>query len=213
MPTTSKLTLMNGALAILGQRKISSLTEATESRRLLDDHYDKVVEYMLMVADWNFAGVSVSIEASVDVEPSFGYGYAFEKPDDWLRTVQLSANDRFFPILGPGEYVDEAAYWNADCNPLYARYISNATDAGLDYSMWPQTFVLAVEYELAKRTGPHLTTMSATAKDELKKDAKRALADAKSKDAANQAPGRLARGRLMRARAGAALTYRWRGER
>lgn len=211
--TVSKLTLYNGSLRELGQRKLSTLTDSVEARRQLDDVYDQTVKRMLAAADWNFAGVSVSIEASVDVEPSFGYGYAFEKPDDWVRTVQMSGNDRFYPTLGPGEYVDEGGYWNADCDPLYLRYISNATDAGLDYSLWSSEFVLAVEFELAVRIAKHLTQMSAAQMDVLKKDAKRALQEAKSKDAANQAPGRLARGRLTRARIDGYANYRWRSER
>jgi hypothetical protein len=199
---TSRLALYNGALRILGQRKLSTLTDSVESRRLLDDCYDEVVQRCSEAGMWNFMGVSVAIEASVDVEPEFGYSYAVEKPSDWLRTVAVSGNGNFDPPLGPGEYVDEGEYWNCNVDPLYVRYISDDDTAGGDLSLWTAHFTKAVQYELAFEIAPHLTSMSASAMQELERRMISAMRDAKSKDAMNQAPERPPSGRLVRSRGG-----------
>ena len=199
---TTKLALYNHALRIIKQRKLSTVTDSVESRRLLDDEYTPAIGWALEQGDWNFATISAAVEASDVVEPEFGYSYAVPKPDDWVRTIATSGNGDFWPPLGAGEYVDEGAYWNCNVDPLYVRYVSDDTEAGLDLTLWPATFALAVAHELAFRIAPHLTTPSASELQELERKRDKAFADARNKDARNQAPDRKAVGRLVRARAG-----------
>lgn len=211
--TTSRLTLYNGALAKLGQARLATLTDTGESRRLLDDEYDRAVKFCLESGDWNFATLAIAKEASTDVEPSFGYQFAVEKPDDWLRTTIVSGNGLFYPALGPGEFVDEGEFWSCNFDPLYIRYVSIANDQGLDLSLWTQAFVEAVEFNLAQRIGPRIPSLSEASKEALDKRAKRAMINAKSKDAWNQASGLLAPSRMSRARMGYAYRSRWSTER
>jgi hypothetical protein len=208
----TRLGQYNEALRICGQRKLSTITDSVESRRLLDDVWDLATQYCLEAGMWNFGGLSVSIEASVNVEPEFGYSYAVAKPSDWLRTVAVSGNGNFDPPLGAGEYVDEGEYWNCNVDPLYVRYISNSNDAGLDLSLWSAHFALAHAHELAWRIAPHLTSMSAAAMQELERRKVSSMRDAKSKDALNQAPERPPSGRLVRSRSGNRFTA-WRERR
>ena len=80
---TSKLTLFNGALRLLGERRLASLTEDRPARRYLDDAWDDgLVDDALEQGFWNFATRTVQMTASTSVEPEFGYRYAFQKPDD-----------------------------------------------------------------------------------------------------------------------------------
>lgn len=166
--------------------------------------YDAAIAHCLEQGLWNFATRTVQAEASDDIESQFGFNFVFEKPSDYAgRLVALSGNEYFRPPL---EHYHEdgglEGYFFADQDPLYIRYISNSSDYGLNLGAWPATFTRAVEYEIADRVAPHITNMSAAEKDELRKDKIRALRDARSKDALNQAPERPPVGRLVRSRRG-----------
>jgi hypothetical protein len=197
---TDRLSLYNGGLKILKQRKLSALTDAVEARYVLDDEYDKVVAWALEQGLWNFALRTLAVEASVDVESEFGPTYAFERPEDYVRLNAISGNGHFDPTLN--DYVDEGEYWLASVNPLYVSYVSNDTSYGMNLGRWPQTFVSTVEHELAYRAGPALTAMGAREYQDLERRRDKVLRDARSKDALNQPAQRPPSGRLVGAREG-----------
>jgi len=180
----SKLAIYNGALRALGERRLTSLTENHTSRRELDDAYDDVVASCLDAGFWNFAMRTVELEASTDVVPEFGLTYAYEKPSDWVRTYKVSANERFDPPLE--DYNDEGAYIFCDVEPLYLRYVSNDTDAGMNLTLWPRSFTAYVEMALAKAVCLNINS-SETRNEGIAKDLRRAKANALSHDAMNQA--------------------------
>lgn len=199
---TSKLVLFNEALGHLGERKLSGLTEAREPRRVLDDYYDGALTHCLRRGYWNFAQRAVTMTQSATITPEFGYTYAFEKPSDWLRTYQLSANENFDPLLA--RFVDEASVWYADVTPLYAKYISNSVSYGLNLAAWPQDFADYVSLHLAFRACMRI------AKDKdlseiLEKRSKRQCAVAGGIDAMDEPPGRPPQGSWATSRGG---TYR-----
>lgn len=196
---TNKLSLYNGALRILKHRKIA-LTDNVEARHLLDDEYDKVIAWCLEQGLWNFALRATALEADVEIEPEFGHSYAFEQPLDYVRLNAISSNGHFNPTLE--HYVDEGGYWLASTNPIYVSYVSNGNDFGGDLSRWTATFVLAVEYELAYRIAPHLTSMGEDAARELERRRDKSMRDARSKDALNQPAQRPPPGRLVQSRIG-----------
>ena len=178
----SKLSLYGGALRALGERRLSSLTEDRASRRELDDAYDRVLGNCIEAGFWNYAMRTVELEASTDVTPQFGLSYAYEKPDDWVRTYKMSANERFQPPLE--EWHDEQGYIFCDVEPLYLRYVSS--EAALNLSLWPASFETYVELALARAVCLNVNS-SETRNEQLKKDLKAAKADALAKDAMNQA--------------------------
>jgi len=180
----SKLSIYNGALRALGERRLASLSEDRSSRRELDDAYDDVVATCLEAGFWNFAMRTVELEASTDVVPEFGLNYAFDKPSDWVRTYKMSANERFDPPLD--DWNDEQGYIFADVEPLYLRYVSNDVDTGLNLTLWPRSFTAYVEHALAKAVCLNINS-SETRNAELVKDLRKAKADALAKDAMNQA--------------------------
>jgi hypothetical protein len=183
---SSKLELFNDALLWLGEKKLTALSTDTTARRALDDAYDVTAKYCLEQGFWNFAMRAVQIDSSASVTPTFGFTYAFTKPTDWIRTHTFSADEELrSPLL---EVVDEPNYWFANVDPLYVKYVSNSTAYGMDLSIWPQSFANYVAVRLALRTCKRITG-SDTAVLELKKDEKRARADAMSKDAMNEPPG------------------------
>jgi hypothetical protein len=197
---TSKLKLYQGACLILKETPIDTVSDDILIRYTLDLVYDDTVEYLLGEGNWDFAMRPVMIDHSTSVQPSFGYSFAFEKPDDWVKTSRIAANEMFWPPLGPNEFVDETTNWSANCDPLYVSYISHDASFGLNLGNWPATFARAVEYELAFRVGPRCCGLSGDQLDALEKRKFRVLKDARSKDAMNDASLRPPPGRLTQSR-------------
>ena len=198
----TKLAVFNGALRLLKERKLDTVTDVEFKRYELDEEYDAAIAYMLEMGLWNFAMRTVAIDEDVSVDPAFGYNYAFEKPSDWVRTSIVSPNPRLFPRMGANEYIDETGYWSANTTPIYVSYVSNGASYGLNLSAWPATFTRAVEFELAYRVAPTLTSMTDKDSERLELRKHRALKNAQSKDALNQAPTERQPGRLVMARRG-----------
>ncbi len=184
----TKLGLYNGALRILKERKLASLSENREPRRLLDDAYGDgstygVVRYCLEMGQWTFAMRTVRIDYSPSIEPDFGYRYAFDHPADFVRVAAV-CQDEFFntPLL---EYADERHYWYASLQAIFVKYVSNHSSYGADLSLWPESFSKIVEARLAFEIAGSLTQGDDKVRlaSAFWKEAKR---DAKSIDAMNK---------------------------
>lgn len=199
----SKLGLYNGALREVGERKLASLSENREPRRVLDSAWDaEAVKTCLAAGLWNFATNSIEITHSPSVEPAFGYQYAFDKPSNWVRTVAVCEDERFnSPLL---QYQDEGSYWYSDLETIYVRYIDAGTSFGLDYGKWPVNFTSYVEFFLAARICMSLT-QNAKKRDDLLTLAEVALTKAKSSDAMDEPTKFLPPGSWSTARHGRGL--------
>lgn len=137
--TVNRLSFYNNALLMAGERALSSLTEAREPRRLLDQVWDTGgVKKCLEQGQWKFAMRTVMLDYDPDLSPSFGYSRAFNKPSDWVVTSAV-CTDAYFrtPLL---QYFDEAGYWYADLDTIYVRYVSDDDQYGLDLARWPGSF-------------------------------------------------------------------------
>ncbi len=196
----TQILVYNQALRLMGERRLTSTSEARDARYHLDDAYSAALSYCLEQGFWNFAMRAAQLDASDQVEPSFGYTYAFTKPTDWVRTYVLSASEELQPQLL--RFNDEAGYWFADVDPLFIKYVSNDTSYGADLSLWPETYTAYVASRLAVMTAPSICTASDTKMDELRGVEKRARVDARSKDAMNEAPAFPPRGSWSTARGG-----------
>lgn len=157
---TDQLSLYNGALRILKERKLASLTENREARRLLDDAWvdgrtEGAVRFCLEQGQWAHARRAVQIDFNPDVSTDFGFQYAFEIPEDFVRPVSLCTDPYFTqPLLN---YVDEADHWYAELQTIYVVYVSDGLQFGGDMSRWPQSFVELVQSRLATEIAPNLT--------------------------------------------------------
>jgi hypothetical protein len=180
----NRLSLYNGALTIIGERKLSSLTEEREARRKLDDVWDNdLVDRVLQMGQWNFAGRAVELQASASVTPSFGYQFGFDKPIDYVRLLRI-AQDAYFkqPLTA---YHDESAWWFCDLETIYVQFVSNDTQYGSDFSLWPRNFAEMVEHYMAYKVAPRLTGLDLDS-DALLAKWKLMLRDAKAVDAMEQ---------------------------
>ena len=196
---TSKLALYNGALLIVGERALQGLTEARESRRLLDSAWTDAIDHCLDQGLWNFASRSVELEFSPSIESQFGYQYVFTRPDDFVKTVAMCQDERFdIPLL---RYETEGPYFFADANPIYLRYVSNGTSYGADLSLWPANFTAFAKAYLAHAIVSRLTQDQNEWK-RVRALMDKALLDAKSSDAMEQPSASLPRGTWSRSRGG-----------
>lgn len=196
----SKLSLYNGALRELGEGKLASLSENREPRRVLDSMWDSdAVKTCLAAGQWNFATNSIELSYSPSVTPAFGLTYAFDKPANWVRTVAMCSDERFTSPLR--HYQDEGAYWYADLDTLYVRYVDSGTSFGLDYSKWPANFTRYVETWLAARICMPLTQNQGK-RDGLEQLAEVWLVKAKSTDAMDEATKFMPTSSWTRARTG-----------
>lgn len=183
--TTDKLDIYNRALGKLGSRKLSSLSENREPRRVLDGHWgdnDNLVTYALEIGDWDFATRIVELSYSPSVEPSFGHRYAFDKPSDLARVTSLSANEFFSAPLTARQYDSVADYWFADLQALYVKYVSSDASYGFNSAGWTEAFKQYLSDRLAWLSCERITN-STQKRDRLERDMMKAEARAKSNDA------------------------------
>lgn len=177
----SKLSIYNGALSVLGERKLASLTENREPRYKLDDVWDNdLIDRVLKMGQWKFAKRTVELEASPSVTPAFGYQYAFDRPSDFIRTIMFCADEYFDQPLT--RYENEASWWFADVEIVYVAYVSNDEQWGSDLTLWPPNFTEMVEHYVAMKVAPRLTGIDISATT-LANWYKMWLAEAKASDA------------------------------
>lgn len=178
---TDQLSLYNGALSILGERRLASLTENREPRYKLDDIYENdLVNRVLQMGQWKFAKRSVQLEPEPSISPAFGLQFAYPLPDDFVRTIKVCYDEYFnIPIT---RYEIEAKVIYTDADEIFFSYVSDDEAFGGDFSLWPFNFTEMVEHYLAYKVGPRLTGISMTDK-ELLRLYKFALSEAKAVDA------------------------------
>lgn len=208
----TRLQLYNGALRILGETKLSSLSEARESRRVLDDVWDEgAIDACLEAGQWVFATRAVQLDYAPSIEPDFGYRRAFTRPDDFIRTIALCEDEYYnFPLL---RYVDEAGHWFADQDTIYLKYVSNDEDYGNDWSLWPPSFEDYVKAYLAAEIA-YVLTKSGEKEERAKKALADVLTNAASKNALSKPTAFPPQGGWVSARSGGnGWTRRERGQR
>ena len=213
--SATQLSLYNGALRLCGARKLTSLSENTEPRRLLDAAWgsppsDGAIKYCLEVGNWTFATRTVQMDYDPSIDPSFGFRYVFEQPEDLVRVCGIWQDEACtVPLL---QYRDERRYWFASIQTIYVAFVSSLPEYGLDYSLWPEAFVKTVEAFLANEIALNLTQD----KDKLgyvTQQWKSCVSEAKSRDGARQPTQFLPQGSWTGARLNGNYRSQYRGER
>lgn len=156
--TVSQLSLYNGALRLLGERKLGSLAEAREPQRILTDIWtdgNGAIQAMLEKGFWKFATRSAQLNYSPSITPPFGYKFAFNKSTDWVRTMAVCSDPYFNQPLTM--YDDEAGFLYSDYTTIYVKFVSNDPSYGLNWSIWTQAFIEYFESYLAWRSAFRIT--------------------------------------------------------
>jgi len=177
-----QLSIYNGALTIVGERKLANLSENRPNRYKLDDVWDNdIIDRMMHLGMWNFAARSVELQADNSVTPSFGHRFAFQKPEsDFIRTIQVCYDEYF--VLPITRYTDEGQWIFCDTEQIYFQYVSSDNEFGADFSLWPPNFTEMVEHYMAYKAGPRMIGLDISERT-LESKWERSLLKAKSSDA------------------------------
>ncbi len=204
---TDRLSIYNGALRLLGERRLDDLNEDVEARYLLDDVWDdNGVKHCLEQGFWKHAMRTVKLDYDPDYTTPFGHKYTFEFPSDFVKLYGL-CTDEFF--TNPVQlYQTEGNFIFADYTELYMRYVSNGNQYGMDFALWPESFTKYVQSYFAWAISKTLT--DATVDEEtIERKMEKFKVKAKSESAMKEPTGQtvpsgwnLARGRSNYGRRG-----------
>lgn len=183
---SSQLFIYNEALFHLGERNLASLSENREPKRVLDFFWNDVVSYCLSQGLWRFARRTVQQDASTTIVPAFGFNFAFEYPNDWIRTQIVSTSPDLDPPLL--QYRDENNFIYCNATPLFWSYISADSQYGMNIGGWPENFVDYVVFRLAARACMRIANDKDLRK-ELVGEENKARRTAKANEAENDPPG------------------------
>ena len=172
----SQVEVVNAALTLLGEARITSIDDdvkaARESKALLDINRDS----LMAGYNWSFAMARASLIASADA-PAFGYDNEFPLPSNpyCLRILQVgdtfvgvdmanyrSSSTEEFQIEGRSILTNMSA-------PLHLRYVRRVTDT----AQWSPNFVKAFAAYMAVDLAEPLTqsdTKRGRALDALKRE-------------------------------------------
>ena len=201
-----QLDLYNGALLLLKEEALASLTEAREPRYKLDQIWNEgagggslILDACLSEGGWAFAKRTVRLDYDNNVNPTFGYRYACAKPSDYVRQIAISGDENFSEPLNA--YNDEANYFLSDYTILYLRYVSKDPAYGYDSTRWHPVFKEYVKAYMAYKIVGRLTG-SKVDPEEIRREKARLLMDAQGKDAIERPVSFPSRGTWVRSRHG-----------
>jgi len=154
----SQLQIANWACTLVGQKRLSSLSDSDMNAELISDAWDMVRDARLAASAWSFAIERTSLPADSDV-PAWGYDAQYTLDDDVVRVLQVSED-----YAG----LDLSSFRGGDSNlyrieqrkiltdlaaPLYVKWIVNSTDIGL----WQPCFAKLIAADLAMFINPRAT--------------------------------------------------------
>lgn len=147
-PGDNRLQVYNDALAHLGRARIYALTQASETVRALNDQYRSALRWCLQQTTWGFATRTVGLTPTTGVYPLVGFANAFAKPADWVRTMNVAADDALqVPV---STYVEEGPNWYASVPKLVVHYVSSDATFGGNPALWPPAFCDLLALRLAE---------------------------------------------------------------
>lgn len=96
----SVVEVVNNALIFLGERPIQALDQSTQPAVISSILYPSARDEVLRAHPWNFAVKRVEL-APLEEPPDFGYGQQFNRPADWLRTLDIDIRSQDYKQEGP----------------------------------------------------------------------------------------------------------------
>lgn len=149
---TSQVEVVNLALTKLGAARITAITDASKSARVMSSLWSVVRRAELRRALWSFALRRTALPALSDA-PAFGFARAFQLPADYLRLVQVgqtyvSPSQTDYVTGDNSPWAIEAGQILTDFGaPLQIRYVGDVEDTGTFDALFVQCFASALAYE------------------------------------------------------------------
>ncbi|WP_298704666.1 hypothetical protein [uncultured Variovorax sp.] len=194
-----RLEVLNGALTHLGRPRLAALTEARIDLRALNERFNDCVLWSLEQGPWTWA-TRTAVAQPAGYLPFNGFDNSFMKPDDWVKTVTLSASGDFLrnPLI---HYIDADGIWYTRTCDLAVRYVSQSTDWGFNPLRWTPSFrgllALRLAWAACKRLGGSDADLG-----NIVSQQQRAMKEARANDALNTAPVFAQPGSWVRSRSG-----------
>ena len=147
---TTQLSLYNGALLLLGQRRLSSLTEDRESRHRLDGAYTRdAIRYCLELVKPNWASKTLTLSTPATATT---FDHSHSLPDEYVTMVGAFSDAKLDQEIT--RYIIEGRELLADYSTVYLRYTSDA----YELSDWDASFARVMEAYLAVETATRLSS-------------------------------------------------------
>lgn len=140
---SSETSVANGALTLLGERRISSIDENSKTAKLLKERYDEVRDELLRAHPWGFATKRASI-AKDTTAPTFGFTNAYTLPTDFLRLIEVNNQADWIYRVEGGKVVTDLD------SPLEIVYTAQITNTDIMDVMFRQTLSAALAADLAE---------------------------------------------------------------
>ncbi len=142
-------TICNLALGRIGDERIMSMDEASQSAIYCKLFYSHTRDEVLRSHPWNFAMTRVSLTAIADA-PAFGWDLQYQLPNDFLRLVQFNGWETWEPL---DLYEIEGDRLLTDETTAQLKYIAKVTDS----SQFDPIFTEALSLKLASKLSRPLT--------------------------------------------------------
>jgi len=141
-----KLALYNNALLLIGQRKLSLITENRPSRHYLDGAYDLgAVDYCLEIVQPHFASKVVTLNTPA-TSSEHGLDSVHTLPTDYVKVVGIFSDEKLDqPVT---RYIIEGNTIACEHAVIYVRYTSNLLAE--TYTNWAPSFARVVSSYLAR---------------------------------------------------------------
>ncbi len=177
MAVATEVELCNHALSLIGESRISDLTEANERARICNLLYDQTRDELLASFEWPFAVERKALSAA-DEENLTPYEYPYVLPPDYLKMLDVLDDQSYRRVMASGYglgghvsnmdmfylsrnvgthevpfYRIEGNRLYTDFSPCYVRYIKRVTNP-VDF---PELFVTTFVASLAAKVAPRLS--------------------------------------------------------
>lgn len=159
----SQLQIANWALTLLGEKRLSALSDNNQNAELISDFWDMARDGLLRLAAWSFAIERISLPAD-SATPAWGYDYQYSLTDDVVRVLQVSEDYAgldlsFFRGGDTNLYrIEQRKILTSIGAPLYVKWIVNSIDIGI----WDASFARLMAHDLALLINPRATESEST---------------------------------------------------
>lgn len=143
----SKLDICNIALSNIGCSPIQSLTDGTESARLLLLNWDRCLDSVLREFPWNFATTVAKLVPSTETPPDYEYAYAY--PYNCVKIIKLYGerkNEADFAVRASSD--GSMLLIVTDEENATAKYTLRVQDTTLYDSSFVEAFSYKLSYEI-----------------------------------------------------------------
>lgn len=160
----SQLDIANWALMLLGEKRLSSLSDDNANAENILAGWDMLRDALLRSQAWNFAIERESLAAD-SAEPEWGYDYQYSLASDVVKVLNVG---EYYPGGDISDFRNsETAEYRIEGRkiltsygaPLKVRWVVNSKDIG----EWDISFAQLLAADLAQYLNPRATESDATA--------------------------------------------------